>query len=85
MSFNLSLGKSIAFSSLTSIDKLVSMPDSRFKPYAKKVQKIYYQAEARFERSKPENDDHHLILFNFEIAHARWSKMKKAAALRLQK
>lgn len=85
MSFNLSLGKSIAFSSLTSIDKLVSMPDSRFKPYAKKVQKIYYQSKARFERSKPENDDHHFILFSYELAHARWSNMKKAAAQRLKK
>lgn len=78
MNFSTSLAYSIAFSSGFSVKQLIELPDSRFKPYSKKLKKAYYKAKNRFERTSIDHPERDQIRFNFEIAHSRWSKLLKA-------
>lgn len=82
MSFNESLAKSIAFISKKSINQLIELPEHRFKAYAKKVQKAYYQSKARFENSDCDQPNHREILFQYEYNYSLWSDMKEASKRR---
>ncbi len=85
MSFIESVAKTILFSNAKSINSLVAMPDTRFKPYAKKIQAKYYAAKARFERIDTDHPNYHSLLLSYEHEHLRWSNMKKASAKRKNK
>lgn len=64
---------------MISQERLVAMPDSRFKPYKRKVQKAYFLAKAKFERDKTFSRQ---LLFDYEDTYSAYSTMLKAQKLR---